>query len=145
MPRKGKTDNRQFKNSNETPSAMPNVPNMLNMPNMPNMPNFPGLGNMNEIVSMAQKIAQNVTQDNQNQPIDIKNLDMSKILSQVSGEVSKIVTPDFIDQMNNKKSNFENDDRQVENSKINLGRTSSGNKIQELNDSDSEDNENISS
>ena len=73
---------------------------------------------MDQLVSMAQKIAENVTKDNKNQPIDPKNLDMSKILSQVSGEVSKMVTPDFINNMNN--NSMANDDRQIPTSKVSL-------------------------
>ena len=112
---------------------MPGMPPMPGMPQMPGMPaGFPGLENMDQLVSMAQKIAANVTKENNNQPLDPKNLDMSKILNQVSGEVSKMVTPDFINNMNNHSMN--NDDRKVP-SKINLS-----NKIEELNESDEEDN-----
>ena len=152
MPRKGKSSSASktsqadsisqdinLDNSQEVlpmqgmPGMPPGFPGMP--PGMPGMPpGFPGLENMDQLVSMAQKIAENVTKDNKNQPMDAKNLDMSKILSQVSGEVSKMVTPDFINNMNN--NNMANDDRQIPTSKVSL----SNSKIEELNESEDEDN-----
>ena len=120
MPRKGNLEKK-------------NLPNLMDI-----QQNFPGLGNMNEIVSMAQKIAQNVTKDNNNMPLDPQNLDMSKILSQVSGEVSKMVTPDFLNKLDPSNSNVENENIPV-NSKINLERPNK--KIEEIEESDDDNNE----
>lgn len=138
MPRKGKSSSAtKTSEADGIPQDIGTVDTqeMPGMPGMPGMPpGFPGLGNMDQLVSMAQKIAENVTKDNKNQPIDPKNLDMSKILSQVSGEVSKMVTPDFINNMNN--NSMANDDRQIPTSKVSL----TNSKIEELNESEDEDN-----
>ena len=70
----------------------------------PGMPNF---GNMNQIVDMAQKIAKNIT-NNSTEAIDPNNMDMSKILTQVTQSVSQMVTPEFINEINNSNSSNSN-------------------------------------
>ncbi len=116
MPRREKSVNQEFSSNNSLPNLAES---------------FPGLGNMNEIVNMAQKIAQNVSHDNKD--LTSENLDMSKLLSQVSGEVSKIITPDFINQINNPMNvNNQMNDTAIENSKISLDKPKK--KIKEINE-----------
>ena len=55
---------------------------------------------MEEIVKMAQQVASNIAQ-NQTEPIDPQNMDMSKVLSQVTSSVSKMITPEMIQKMSN--------------------------------------------
>jgi len=54
--------------------------------------------NMNEIVKMAQQVASNIAQ-NQTEPMDPNNMDMGKILSQVTQSVSTMLTPDMLEKM----------------------------------------------
>lgn len=53
---------------------------------------------MDEIVKMAQQVASNIAQ-NQTEPMDPKNMDMSKVISQVTNSVSKMITPEMIEKM----------------------------------------------
>lgn len=55
---------------------------------------------MEEIVKMAQQVATNIAK-NQTEPIDPKNMDMGKMISQVTDSVSKMITPDLIEKMTN--------------------------------------------
>ena len=87
MPRNMKASHKN--NSQGFPSGMPNI------------------GNMSQIMEMAQKIAQNVT-NNSSETIDPQNMDMSKILTQVTQSVSQMVTPDFINELNNNTNNSNN-------------------------------------
>lgn len=98
--------------------------------------------NMAEIVAMAQKVATNITQ-NQTEPLDPKNLDMGKIIADVTKNVQQMVTPEFLEKMGGGVEGDCNDDlckvkhtkkgRQVADSKIK--------KIEELNESDDETDE----
>ena len=125
-----------------TPSQqtdVPGLPDLSKIPGLQGLQQMPGFGNMENIISMAQKIAKDVTQDNGNSPVDPKNLDMSKILSRVTENVSKMAeSPDFMNQFSSGGSQVNNDTSTK--SKINL------NKIEELDDSDDDDEKgNISS
>ena len=98
--------------------------------------------NMAEIVAMAQKVATNITQ-NQTEPLDPKNLDMGKIIADVTKNVQQMVTPEFLEKMGGAVEGDCNDDlckvkhtkksRPVADSKIK--------KIEELNESDDETDE----
>ena len=73
---------------------------------------------MTEIFKMAQKVAENITENNSN---DIKpGMDMSKLISQVTSSVSSMVTPEFIEQMSNNSNINLNTEEVNTNSKINL-------------------------
>jgi DnaJ-class molecular chaperone len=64
--------------------------------------------NMEEIIKMAQKVATNIAQ-NQKETIDPNNMDMSKIISQVTSSVSEMMTPDMLEKMSTgNESNPEN-------------------------------------
>lgn len=54
--------------------------------------------NMEEIVKMAQQVASNIAK-NQTEPIDPQNMDMGKVISQVTDSVSKMITPEMIEKM----------------------------------------------
>ena len=75
--------------------------------------------NMEEIIKMAQKVATNIAQ-NQKDTIDPNNMDMSKIISQVTSSVSEMMTPDMLEKMSaGNESNPENSaPSQVTKSKI---------------------------
>jgi len=53
---------------------------------------------MEEIVKMAQQVATNIAQ-NQKEPIDPNNVDMSKVISQVTQSVSTMITPEMIEKL----------------------------------------------
>jgi DnaJ-class molecular chaperone len=59
--------------------------------------------NMDEIVKMAQQVASSIAQ-NQSEPIDPKNMDMGKVISQVTNSVSKMITPEMIEKMSGQMS-----------------------------------------
>jgi len=90
--------------------------------------------NMQEIVKMAQQVASNITQNKEHG--DLNGMDMSKMISQVTESVSKMVTPDFIEKMTSgNMADIGSVCENIvpgENSKINLG-----NQIEEIG-SDSE-------
>lgn len=80
--------------------------------------------NMADIVKMAQQVAQNIAQ-NSTENFDMsngENMDMGKMISQVSESVSKMVTPDFINQMTqqNGSGSIVNDKSLNQKSKIQL-------------------------
>jgi DnaJ-class molecular chaperone len=54
--------------------------------------------NMEEIVKMAQQVASNIAQ-NQTEPIDPQNMDMGKVISQVTESVSKMITPEMVEKL----------------------------------------------
>ena len=94
--------------------------------------------NMEEIVKMAQQVASNIA-TNQTEPIDPKNMDMSKVLSQVTESVSKMMTPELLEKMSG--GNMENINQNIEvpkdlktKSKIKFDKSS----INELNESDTD-------
>ena len=96
--------------------------------------------NMNDIIRMAQQVASQIAV---NQPTDgSKNVDMSQMISQVTDSVSKMVTPEFIEQMASGNGSSLND-KEVVNSKIKLNTDQkeskskkNKNKIEELQESD---------
>lgn len=96
--------------------------------------------NMNDIIRMAQQVASQIAV---NQPTDgSKNVDMSQMISQVTESVSKMVTPEFIEQMASGNGSSLND-KEVVNSKIKLNTDQkeskskkNKNKIEELQESD---------
>ena len=53
---------------------------------------------MEEIVKMAQQVATNIAQ-NQKEPLDPNNVDMSKVISQVTQSVSTMITPEMIEKL----------------------------------------------
>ena len=53
---------------------------------------------MEEIVKMAQQVASNIAK-NQTEPFDPQNMDMGKVISQVTDSVSKMITPEMIEKM----------------------------------------------
>ena len=67
--------------------------------------------NMEEIVKMAQQVASNIA-TNQTEPMDPKNMDMSKVLSQVTESVSKMMTPELLEKMSG--GNMENINQNIE-------------------------------
>ena len=95
---------------------------------------------MNDIIRMAQQVASQIAV---NQPTDgSKNVDMSQMISQVTESVSKMVTPEFIEQMASGNGSSLND-KEVVNSKIKLNTDQkeskskkNKNKIEELQESD---------
>lgn len=60
--------------------------------------------NMEEIVKMAQQVASNIAK-NQTEPIDPQNMDMGKVISQVTESVSKMITPEMIEKMSGSSIN----------------------------------------
>ena len=113
--------------------------------------------NMEEIIKMAQKVATNIA-ENQTESINPQNMDMSKVISQVTQSVSQMITPDMIEKMsgasinsmNNNTSNLEKTVNPNFKSKINFDEESnnkskkvskvnkSSSSIEELEESDSE-------
>ena len=78
--------------------------------------------NIEEIVKMAQQVAKNIAQD-QDEPIDPKNMDMGKVISQVTNSVSKMITPEMIERMSGGSINGDNlnsEEPKNFNSKINF-------------------------
>jgi len=59
---------------------------------------------MEEIVKMAQQVASNIAK-NQTEPLDTKNMDMGKVISQVTDSVSKMITPEMIEKMSGSSIN----------------------------------------
>ena len=53
---------------------------------------------MEEIVKMAQQVASNIAQ-NQTESIDPQNMDMGKVISQVTESVSKMITPEMVEKL----------------------------------------------
>jgi DnaJ-class molecular chaperone len=120
--------------------------------------------NMDEIVKMAQQVASNIAQ-NQTEPIDPKNMDMGKVISQVTNSVSKMITPEMIEKMSGQmgmdsnaqmvqlkgqavntgskkiksKISFDNDEEVTDKKSLKNKKNSSSSSIEELDDeSDSE-------
>ena len=60
--------------------------------------------NMEEIVKMAQQVASNIAK-NQTEPLDPQNMDMGKVISQVTDSVSKMITPEMIEKMSGSSIN----------------------------------------
>ena len=60
--------------------------------------------NMEEIVKMAQQVASNIAK-NQTEPFDPQNMDMGKVISQVTDSVSKMITPEMIEKMSGSSIN----------------------------------------
>ena len=60
--------------------------------------------NMEEIVKMAQQVASNIAK-NQTEPLDPQNMDMGKVISQVTNSVSKMITPEMIEKMSGSSIN----------------------------------------
>ena len=60
--------------------------------------------NMDEIIKMAQQVATNIA-ENQKEPIDPQNMDMGKVISQVTQSVSKMITPEMIEKMSGSSIN----------------------------------------
>merc|ERR1711998_497956 len=79
--------------------------------------------NMEEIIKMAQKVATNIAQNNDNN-IDPQNMDMANVISQVTNSVSQMITPEMIEKMSGGSINSEIIDPKEEakkfNSKINF-------------------------
>ena len=112
---------------------------------------------MDEIVKMAQQVASNIAK-NQTEPIDPQNMDMGKVISQVTESVSKMITPEMVEKLsgsaggaggaggipgmpvtNSPMKNYKNGKRIK--SKIDLGNTEeipNTSAIEELDDEDSE-------
>ena len=61
---------------------------------------------MEEIIKMAQQVATNIAK-NQNEPIDPQNMDMGKVISQVTDSVSKMITPEMIEKMSGGNINMD--------------------------------------
>ena len=61
---------------------------------------------MNEIFKMAQKVATNIAEQNSGEMAP--EMDMSKLISQVTSSVSNMVTPDFIEKMGGADLNLQN-------------------------------------
>ena len=59
---------------------------------------------MDEIIKMAQTVATNIA-ENQKEPIDTQNMDMGKVISQVTQSVSKMITPEMIEKMSGSSIN----------------------------------------
>jgi len=59
---------------------------------------------MEEIVKMAQQVASNIAK-NQTEPLDPQNMDMGKVISQVTDSVSKMITPEMIEKMSGSSIN----------------------------------------
>jgi len=59
---------------------------------------------MEEIVKMAQQVASNIAK-NQTEPLDPQNMDMGKVISQVTDSVSKMITPEMIEKMSSSSIN----------------------------------------
>jgi len=110
--------------------------------------------NMEEIVKMAQQVASNIAQ-NQTESIDPQNMDMGKVISQVTQSVSKMITPEMVEKLSGSAGNDNNESnttidkngmitnakgKKVK-SKINLDTNNTDNTdnaIEELDDEDSE-------
>ncbi len=103
---------------------------------------------MEEIVKMAQQVASNIAM-NQTEPIDPNNMDMGKVISQVTDSVSKMITPEMIEKMSGSSINSVSDDNLQTNSsnskkmksKIkldNIEEPVNNNNIEEIDESDSE-------
>ena len=60
--------------------------------------------NMEEIIKMAQQVASNIAK-NQTEPLDPQNMDMGKVISQVTDSVSKMITPEMIEKMSGSSIN----------------------------------------
>lgn len=85
--------------------------------------------NMEEIVKMAQQVASNIAK-NQTEPIDPQNMDMGKVISQVTDSVSKMITPDMLEKISggvniNSENTINNSNIK---SKINLDETAKSSK-----------------
>ena len=103
--------------------------------------------NMEEIVKMAQQVASNIAQ-NQTESIDPQNMDMGKVISQVTQSVSKMITPEMVEKLSgagNDNNTGIDEDGMITNakgkkikSKINLDTDNTNNAIEELDDEDSE-------
>jgi len=59
---------------------------------------------MEEIIKMAQQVASNIAK-NQTEPLDPQNMDMGKVISQVTQSVSKMITPEMIEKMSGSSIN----------------------------------------
>jgi len=94
--------------------------------------------NMQEIIKMAQQVASNITQNNES--VDMNNLDMSKMIAQVTESVSKMVTPEFIGKMSGDSSIPVNQMNPNIKSKINLEKPEASS-IREMKSDDSDDGE----
>ena len=105
---------------------------------------------MEEIVKMAQQVASNIAQ-NQTESIDPQNMDMGKVISQVTESVSKMITPEMVEKLSGGAGGMGVDGMSMANnanlvdkkgkkikSKINLGTTVEESAIEELDDEDSE-------
>ena len=86
-----------------------------------------GPNQLSEIVKMAQQVASKIASNPENN-IDIsdgKNIDMSKIISQVTNSVSTMITPEFIEKVSSSAGQNSTTDlpevvNQIANSKIQL-------------------------
>ena len=72
---------------------------------------------MEEIIKMAQQVATNIAK-NQNEPIDPQNMDMGKVISQVTDSVSKMITPEMIEKMSGGNINMDIENQVEEAKKI---------------------------
>ena len=107
---------------------------------------------MDEIIKMAQQVATNIA-ENQKEPIDPQNMDMGKVISQVTQSVSKMITPEMIEKMSGSsinsvggniknthfksKINFEEESYKIK-SKKSIKQNKSSSSIEELEESDTE-------
>jgi hypothetical protein len=64
--------------------------------------NIPGGPNMNEIFKMAQQVASQMSPGDKN--LDPSNMDMGKMIQEVTKSVTKIVTPEFVEKMSKNPS-----------------------------------------
>ena len=111
---------------------------------------------MDEIVKMAQQVATSIAK-NQTEPIDPNNMDMGKVISQVTDSVSKMITPEMIEKMSGSsinsmdaninpvnhgkkiKSKIKFDDDDVPDNKKTMKQVKSNSSIEELDESDNEE------
>jgi DnaJ-class molecular chaperone len=103
---------------------------------VPQVPQVPNMPNMNEIFKMAQQVASNIA-SNQTEEIDPKNMDMGKVLSQVTSSVSKMITPEMIEKMSN-MGNFE-DNQNIQDTIANAKKNKSIKSKINFDDDDEED------
>lgn len=75
--------------------------------------------NMEEIFKMAQTVATNIA-GNQSETLDPQNIDMSKVISQVTQSVSQMITPEMIEKMSGSSINSINNNIPDFKSKINF-------------------------
>ena len=113
---------------------------------------------MDEIVKMAQQVATSIAK-NQTEPIDPNNMDMGKVISQVTDSVSKMITPEMIEKMSGgsinsmdanvnpvnhgkkikSKIKFDDDVPDVTDNKKSMKQVKSNSSIEELDESDNEE------